>query len=128
MDQFTQMFAQYLNGRTIGFSAVAFVIMLAAMWKLFSKAGEAGWKCLIPIYNSYIAVKIADGNGVKFLLLLIPVVNFVYAIILIFRLAKSFGKGAGFGLGLLFLPLIFFLILAFGGDRYIGPRGESAPQ
>ena len=125
MDQVSQMMSQYLNGKTIGASLIVCVIMLIAVWKIFTKAGEAGWKCLIPFYNTYTQVKIVDGNGWKFLLLLIPVVHFVYSIMLTVRMAKSFGKGGGFAVGLIFLAPIFFLILAFGSAQYIGPRGEG---
>ena len=125
MDQVSQMMSQYMNGQTIATALVFGAIMLVAMWKIFTKAGEAGWKCLIPIYSTYIDVKIADGNGWKFLLLLIPIVNIVYSIMLTVRLAKSFGKGGGFAVGLLFLAPIFYLILAFGSAQYIGPRGEG---
>ena len=103
---------------------VVSVLSIVAMWVIFSKAGQGGWKALIPIYNVYIFCKIADGNGWKFLLFLIPIVNIIYAIILTFRLAKSFGKGFGFGLGLLFLNTIFMLILAFGKAQYVGPKGQ----
>jgi hypothetical protein len=58
-------------------------------------------------------------------LLLIPGVNVTIGIILVFDLAKSFGKGAGFALGLLFLNLIFMLILGFGDARYVGPVAAS---
>ena len=98
------------------------VLFIIAMWKLFTKAGEKGWKSIIPIYNSYIFVKIADGNGWKFLLFIIPFVNIVYAIMLDIRLAKAYGKGVGFGIGLIFLPFIFELILAFGSADYLGPQ------
>lgn len=128
MDQFSEALTQYMNGPTIGVSLISCVIVIIAMWKIFTKANEAGWKCLIPIYNTYTEVKIVDGNGWKFLLFLIPFVNIVYGIILIFRMAKSFGKGTGFGFGLLFLPLIFFLILAFGDAQYVGPCGGNTQQ
>jgi hypothetical protein len=46
-------------------------------------------------------------------------------------LAKSFGKGTGFALGLIFLSVIFILILGFGDVRYVGPAaapgGMGAP-
>lgn len=96
------------------------VIMIVAMWKLFSKAGEPGWAAIIPLYNSYVLFKIAMGNGWLFLLSLVPVVNFVIGIMLYFKLAKAFGKGVGFGFGLLFLNPIFLLILAFGSAEYVG--------
>lgn len=105
-------------------SIVIFVLSIVAMWLIFKKAGQAGWKALIPIYNVYTLVKIVDGNGWKFLLLLIPIVNIIYLIMLDFRMAKAYGKGVGFGFGLLFLPTIFQLILAFGKAQYVGPKGQ----
>ena len=111
---------------TSSVSLVVFVLSIVAMWLIFKKAGQGGWKALIPIYNIYTLVKIIDGNGWKFLLLLIPIVNIIYLIILNFRLPKSFGKGVGFGFGLLFLSTIFMLILAFGKAQYVGPKGQPA--
>ena len=49
-----------------------YVISVIAYWKIFTKAGEAGWKAIIPILNTYVMFKIAYGNGWRFLLLLIP--------------------------------------------------------
>ncbi len=98
------------------------ILMLVAFWKLFKKAGEHGWAILIPFYNLYVLFKVAFGNGWKFLLLLIPIVNFVFAIMLNFKLAKSFGKSTGYGFGLLFLGFIFIPILAFSQAQYIGAQ------
>lgn len=96
------------------------ILVIVADWKIYEKAGEAGWKSIIPIYNLYILFKIAFGNGWMFLLLLVPIVNFVFAIMLNFKLAKAYGQGVGFGFGLLFLNPIFMLILAFGSSEYVG--------
>lgn len=41
-----------------------------------------------------------------------------------YNLAKSFGKGAGFTVGLVLLPSVFYMILAFGKADYIGPGGN----
>lgn len=111
---------------TIICSLIFCIISIIAMWKIFTKAGEAGWKSIVPILNIYTLVKIADGKGIKFLLFLIPIVNVVFAIMLDVRLAKAFGKETGFALGLIFLNFIFTLILAFGDAKYIGPRGIGA--
>ncbi len=100
---------------------VLLVLYLVAYFKIYSKAGEAGWKCIIPIYGTYILFKIIYGNGWKFLFLLIPIFGEIVAIVSLFRLAKVFGKGVGFGLGLWFLSPIFILILAFGSAQYEGP-------
>lgn len=95
------------------------VVMVAAMWKVFTKAGQPGWACLIPIYNFYIVLKIVGKPGWWLLLLLIPLVNFVIAILVTNGLAKSFGKGTGFTVGLLLLPFIFYPILGFGDAKYL---------
>ena len=101
-------------------SIVILVFSIVVNWKIFTKAGEDGWKSLIPIYNIYILYKIAWGNGMLFLLLLIPFVNFIVGIITINKISKSFGYGIGFTLVLIFVPLIFYPILAFGRSRYLG--------
>lgn len=98
------------------------VFAIVCMWKIFTKAGQPGWASLIPFYNYYVLFEIAWGNGLLFLLLLIPIANFVVLIILWVKLAQSFGYSAAFAIGLLFLPIIFLPILAFGSSRYIGPQ------
>lgn len=37
---------------------VVLVLSIIFLWKIFEKAGEKGWKALIPIYNTYILFKI----------------------------------------------------------------------
>lgn len=123
-EQFQNMDPAQQIGTIIG-ACIAIVLMIIADWKLFSKAGEAGWKSLIPIYNIYTLVKIVDGNGIKFLLLCLPIVNIVYGIILNLRMAKAYGKGTGFAIGLILLPNLFQLILAFGSSEYVGPQGKK---
>ena len=44
----------------------------------------------------------------------------VFVIRLYWRLAKAFGKGRLFALGLILVPVIFLMILAFGRSRYQG--------
>jgi len=96
------------------------VLIIAAMWKVFSKAGQPGWAAIIPIYNIYVMCKVAGRPGWWLLLMLIPVVNFIVGIILCIDIAKNFGKGAGFGLGLAILGIIFWPILGFGSATYQG--------
>ncbi len=98
------------------------VFAIVCMWKIFTKAGQPGWASIIPFYNYYVLFEIAWGNGLLFLLMFIPVANFVVMIILWVKLSQSFGYSAAFAIGLLFLPIIFLPILAFGSSRYIGPQ------
>lgn len=123
-EQFQNMDPAQQIGTIIG-ACIVILLMIIADWKLFTKAGEAGWKSLIPIYNIYILVKIIDGKGIKFLLFLIPIVNIIYGIIFNFRIAKAYGKGTGFAIGLILLPNLFQLILAFGSAQYVGPQGKN---
>ena len=118
-------FSSLTTGQQIAYVIVGLVVgilLLIAAWKILEKAGEPGWKAIIPFYNMYTLVKIADGNGLKFLLLCIPIVGFIYDIIFSIKLAKAFGKGTGFGIGLFLLPNVFTLILGFGSAEYQGPQ------
>ena len=113
--------------------AVYFVIMIVitivAQWKIFTKAGEAGWKSIIPIYNAVVLFKIVGLSPWLLLLYLtsiIPIVGgiiiFVLTIVMNVKLAKVFGKSGLFAVGLIFLTNIFLLILAFGSAQYVGKR------
>ena len=96
------------------------VLIIAALWKVFSKAGQPGWAAIIPIYNIYVMCKVAGRPGWWVLLMLIPLVNFIVGIILCIDISKNFGKGAGFGLGLAILGIVFWPILGFGSATYQG--------
>ena len=99
--------------------AAIYVLLIIAWWKVFSKAGVPGLLSLIPIVNIFAYVRVAAGSAWKTLFFLIPVFGLVYYFILPFRLSRSFGKGFGFGLGLLFLPNVFMFILGFGSAEYV---------
>src|SRR5436853_7723597 len=81
------------------------LLLIVAMWKVFTKAGQPGWASIIPIYNLYVWCKIVGRPWWWILLMLIPFVNFIILIILCIDMAKSFGKGAGFGIGLALLGI-----------------------
>lgn len=102
---------------------VVYAILVIPLWVIFTKAGQPGWGALIPIYSFYVILKIVGRSGWWLLLLLIPLVNFIILIVVYNDLSRSFGHGLGFTLGLVFLSLIFYYILAFGSSRYIGPAG-----
>ena len=103
-------------------SLIIIVICIAAAWKVFEKAGEEGWKAIIPLYNLYTEYKMFWGNGWIFLLTLIPIVNVIVSIMHRNKMSKAFGHGIGFTLGLIFFPYIFLMILGFNGDEYLGPQ------
>jgi hypothetical protein len=102
------------------------VVLIAAQWKIFEKAGQPGWACLIPIYNIYILLKIVGKPGWWLIMFILPIVNVIFAIWTINMLSKSFGKDEGFTVGLLLLGIVFYPILGFGDAAYLGPYGDPA--
>lgn len=84
------------------------LLMVISMWKVFEKAGKPGWAAIVPLYNIIVMIQIATK----------PLWWIIIYPFVVFPLAKNFGKGAGFGLGLLVLPFIFWPMLAFGDARY----------
>ena len=133
-----------LGGIYLIFALVWWILQIIANWNIFTKAGEAGWKSLIPIYGDYISYKIAwqtsyfwlsfilgivasyvssaNLNESMFLTVIATLLRIVIAVINIIycvKLSKAFGHGIGFAIGLILLQPIF-LILGFGSDQYYG--------
>lgn len=102
------------------------VAVVASVWKVFVKAGQPGWAAIVPIYNLVIMLKIANRPIWWLVLFLVPLVSLIVAIILMIDIAKAFGKGAGFGIGLALLGFVFFPILGFGSAQYQGAAGGGA--
>jgi hypothetical protein len=94
------------------------VVAIVAFWKVFVKAGEAGWKSIIPIYNVVIMCRIAGMSGWYTLLYLIPLVNIIFILYLYYKIAQTFGYGVGMTILMLFL--IGWLIIGFGDSHYHG--------
>jgi hypothetical protein len=97
------------------------VLMIASMWKIFTKAGQPGWASIIPIYNLIVLLQVAGKPLWYIVLFFIPIANLVALILINVGLAKSFGKGGGFAAGLILLPIIFMPILGFGSAQYTKP-------
>ena len=116
-----------------GFSTIVFLALLvssfAGMWKAFSKAGMPGFCAIIPFVNIYCMIKIAQKPGWWFVLLFIPLVNILVMFSVMMSVARVFGKGVGFGLGLLFMGFAFWPILGFGSAKHesedFGPMPET---
>lgn len=102
------------------FALAILILIIASMWRVFTKAGQPGWAVFIPIYNVYVLCKVAGKPGWWVLLMLIPVVGFIIAILVTIGVAQQFGKGSVFSIGLILLPFIFYPLLAFGDATYGG--------
>ena len=110
----------------IGLALIVFEI--AAIWKIFVKAGEPGWASIVPLYNVWVLLRITGKPGWWVILMFVPVVNLVIAIVEAGALARVFGQGTGFAVGLFFLPFVFYPVLAWGDAQYGGgmPQTQTA--
>jgi hypothetical protein len=97
---------------------VVILLLIIGMWKVFVKAGKPGWAAIVPIYNIIVLLEIAGKPLWWFILMLIPGVNFIVWLFVCIAIARNFGKGTGFAIGLWILPFIFFPALGFGDARY----------
>ena len=143
------MVAGSIIGASVGvfltLGIIYFILRVIADWKIFTKAGVAGWKSLIPFLSDYEEYKLcwkgslglvaavclafinyvttrvkSPNNGMVILMGVLAILGLVLSFIQSQRLSKAFGKGAGFGVGLFLLGPIFRLILGFGSARYVG--------
>ncbi len=96
------------------------LLVIAGLWKVFTKAGKPGWAAIIPIYNVVVLLQIAGKPVWWIILFLIPFVNFVIMVLVWMGVAKAFGKGVGYTIGLLVLSPIFIPMLGFGSAKYSG--------
>jgi len=103
------------------------VLLIASWWKVFTKAGKPGWAAIIPIYNYIVLLQIAGKPVWWIFLFLIPLANIIVLILMYAGISRNFGKGTGFTLGLIFLGIIFFPILAWGSAQY-QPSAPSMPS
>lgn len=150
MDNITGLLTTVLS--IIGKALVVYLIVMIALyilyivgaWKTFVKAGESGWKSIIPFYNTYITYKISWKAYMYWIYLAVGIINiitmrmdssfagviasiasiasFVLIVMRNYKLSKSFGHGVGFTIGLTFLINIFMPILGLGSSQYIGPQ------
>ena len=110
---------------TLVISLLVCVLMIVSIWKIYTKCGKPGWASIVPIYNIIVLLEIVELPVWYIILCFIPFANIYVAIKIYLGLAKRFGKTAGFAIGMIFLPLIFFPILAFAKDS--ASVEEAAP-
>ena len=101
------------------------LVMIIDMWKVFSKAGKPGWAAIIPIYNIVVWQEVTGRPVWWLILLIIPVVGLVVWFVMAIDMAKSFGKDAGYGIGIAILSFVFLPMLGFGSAQYQGPAAAE---
>lgn len=93
------------GGLLLAWLVASYLLTVLPLWFIFKKAGQPEWAALIPIFNIYVMLKVVGRPGWWLLLFLIPFVGLIIWIIVAYDLARSFGHGAGFTIGLILLRL-----------------------
>ncbi len=120
----TKKIRAFLSKFIIGFvilSLLLLILMIVSFWIVYEKAGHPGWASIVPFYNAWVWAEIGGKPGWMGLLLcfigFIPyvggIIGLVMTIIISIGVAKTFDRGVAFGIGLWFLPVVFYPILAF---------------
>ncbi len=94
------------------------ILPMVASWMIFTKAGRHGWSALVPFHRNIRQLEIAGKPGWWIFLYLVPILNIVIYVKTLLGLSRNFGHGGWFAVGLLFCPIVFFPILAFGKSQY----------
>ncbi|MDK8181686.1 MULTISPECIES: DUF5684 domain-containing protein [unclassified Paenibacillus] len=102
---------------------VFYLIGTVPYYVLGNKAGyDKSWFAFIPILNIVLVIRVAQESLWFLLLLIIPFVNIVASIYLMYKFIKAFGR-SGLEIILLIIPvvnLVYLYYLAFSNNvRYV---------
>ena len=123
-----------------GWLLSAVVLVLVSQGKLLADTGKSGWLILVPFYGHYLLYKrTSDSSTIYLLSLAFSVLAVIFCVFFPFMgycffaapviclfflsivVAAAYGISTLFGIGLFFLPMIFYFALAFDKDP-----GEAA--
>lgn len=101
-------------------SLLVAVPAVVALSEILAKAGQPRWAALVPVYDIVVLLKAVGRPWWWLLFMLVPLANVAIFLVVCLDLARVFGRGRLFGLGLLALAPACQLVLAYGGARYAG--------
>lgn len=108
-------------GIFIIFGLVAFVGVVA-QWMLYSKCGQPGWACIVPIYNGIVFMRILGRPDWHILLPLIPIANLYFIPKMFIELCQTFGQNKWYHyVFCILLNGLYVLNLGFSENEYQGP-------
>ena len=80
---------------------VVYILSIVANYRLFEKAGEEGWKAIIPFYNYFVLCRIVMGDSLWFWLGFVPGINVFGRFYIRFKTGEAYGKTTGFNIGMM---------------------------
>lgn len=108
---------------------IGYVIMSFLLSRIFRKAGVAGWKAWVPVYNTWITYELGGQKGWWALILLVPVLSIVAVVFLyiaMYEIGLKLGKDGYFVLWAIFLPIVWYVWLAFDQSTWNGKKVTTA--
>ena len=102
---------------------IGYVLLSASLYKVFEKAGEEGWKGLVPGLNFVVWSKLVGRPAWWPVWLLVPIVNvFIYAGLAV-DMVRSFGKYRFIDsfLAVVAAPFYFLYLGLSPEEKYLGP-------
>jgi len=145
---FTSMIIGYFGGVV---AALVWIVTALATWRVFVKAGEAGWKALVPGLREYTIFRIAWNSRAFWIYLavvmaasfmevaadragaltvygivgsVIDIAVIYYEVVVKMKLAQCFGRSRAFGLFLYFVEFLGMTSLSFGPYDYMRTEEE----
>lgn len=129
----------------LGIAIIAWAIFyIIGVFKLFEKAGQPGWKAIIPYYNNWTLVEIVGLEWYWFLLLLVPtilsllgldslvaignIVNIVANVNIFYNLSKKFNKSTGWVVLSVFFGFITLPILGYSKTEVWNAAAPVTPN
>ena len=144
----------YVTIVIIAIGVIMYVLLKAAEWRIFTKAGEKGWKAFIPLYSVFLSHHFIGMSHIWFVLdmilwafeILLDVIpgipdtvskvflivtgafTMIAEVIHINKLCNVFRKGRLFKIGMFIAPQIFSMIIAFGKSQYHKPEHKTKTE
>lgn len=111
------------------FFIIYFIGVHVGFYKIYEKAGEDGWKALVPLLGIWTRIQITGRPWHWFIYFFIPIVNIFCWYYTVFDLLKSFGK-TRFKHSLLgvFLPFIYLPYLGFSDKEEYNAKASKLPK
>ncbi|NRB50564.1 MAG: S26 family signal peptidase [Saprospiraceae bacterium] len=105
------------------FLIIGYVLLSISLYKVFEKAGAAGWKGLVPGLNFVVWCKLVGRPAWYAALMLLPIVNFFIYAGLAIDMVRSFDKNKFWEsvVAVVFTPFYFFYLGFTDKEKYIGP-------
>jgi hypothetical protein len=100
---------------------IAYTLSAWLMGRIFQKAGIPAWKAWVPVYNSWTMLELGKQPGWWAIVSFIPwvgLISIIFIFIAMYNIGLGFGKKGAFVLWGIFLPIVWYVWLAFDNSTW----------